>query len=269
MNILPFVFLMILTFSILSIERFQKFSSVRLAQLTYETIFKQKKGRVFNWRQEALYKHSRASFRQLNFRVFLDKELREQTDPKLLKYNRIILLELLKELYQHTSFFKAIKDKRPAFLEELLEDIQNTADQLPKSTIKRIQDISRLELADKELQTVFYKMLKGTIPKERSEFSLPFHCDEPEKCYFSLLDFIHYRKEMKIKLRLAPRELLKAIYPEELVNAILEKRAFLKPKKNPDADKTFESLFKGNQREEIGDELLDFTLTSTNTTPYQ
>ena len=75
-------------------------------------------------------------------------------------------VSLIKILYGNAAFFKEAQKKHPHLIDNLLDAIQEASDKMPDNSIKRIQDIARIQLEDEDLQYVFYRMLKGSIEKD-------------------------------------------------------------------------------------------------------
>jgi hypothetical protein len=263
MNILPLVFLLLLILSALTVENMEKFKAQFAVQHHYQTYLAEAERQSFNERQLKLKKQREArTQRQLSFTYFFDTKLREASKEKA-QQMRLITVELIKELYAEASFYKKLEAERPNFVEELLDEVMASADNLADNEkIRRIEDVQRLKLASPDLQEAFYRMLKGTKRKTVAETDEKVTQRNLEKGYYSLLTFIKHEKNPKIAIHLASRELLKAIYgSNEIANAILQTRKELK--KHPkEGSRQFNDEFKGKQRPEIKDDLLEFKITS-------
>lgn len=255
--------------SVITIEKLEKYKALSIVQKEYQTYLAEMDRYVFNQRQKKMYASDSTSQRQLSFRLFFNKKARE-AHPEKMKQIRFILIELMKGLYSEAAFYKELEQKRPQFLDELLDDFIVAADRLTdKDKIRRIEDIRRVRLADPELQETFYHMLKGTVRKDQLEKSTPLTERNRQKTYLSLLHFLHIKDEQKISVQRSSRELLQAIFGrEELVEAIIAKRNELDAQKDPQAGAQFAQEFKGKQKGGISDDLLDFRISSTDKTPY-
>jgi hypothetical protein len=272
MNILPLVLVLLLMLSVITVEKFEKVKSLIIVQHHYQKYLSEVERKAFNDRQIKLAKKNPSSQRQLIFTYFYDKKFREGHAEQA-KEIRFVTVELMKILYGHTSFYKTMDNKRSNFIDELLDEFIAAADALrANEKIRRIEDIQRVRLADPELQEAFYHMLKGTISK--NELSLlkndrPLSLRNEEKGYLPLLAFLKHQKENpKIVVQLASRELLRAIFgKDDIVEAIIQKRNELDPKSG-DASTQFANEFKGKQRSEISDTLLDFKITATDKSGY-
>lgn len=241
---------------------------------------------------------------RINIRGLVDKTFRN-LDRANWEQSKTILKHLMKDLYEDQTFYKEALHERPGFVDELLSTIENAADQLPKDkAIKKVKDLANLELDDPVLNNILYKMLHGAPEKYNEEESenkplpqLPSLIDNEEnkeedtsqdddilkeetkdpkspEGYISLLDFITIRNSNKIRVYLAPKEVLQAIFQNgNVVNEILVDRAALFSKIMADADPTelkevFKSSFNSRRDPDIGENTLDFTVTKTNPKYY-
>lgn len=274
MNILPLVFTLILILSVLTIEKMDRFKNKVIIQNEYEQAINEGENLVFNLRQRRLYGESSISHRQLTFRPFIHKKLRDEK-PEKYKQIRQITIDLIQVLYGHTKFYKKMEQKRPQFVSQLIDAIQDKCDQMDEKCFKRIDDVARIKLDDPVLQEVFYRMLKGTIGKEESKKPENLSILGNEKTYFPLLTYFSYEElttkkglDNKIKLGLAPRELLLAIYGnqdlvEKLISLRIELTAHLNKKlKKDEAMAKFQAEFDGKQKPGITD-ILDYEITTT------
>jgi hypothetical protein len=141
---------------------------------------------------------------------------------------------------------------------------------MPDKSIKRIQDIAKIDLGDEDLQYVYYRMLKGTIEKDDYKKLKDSKAFNEGKTYLPFLSFVNFNgagdyNTCMIDVGLAPRELLLAIYgKEELVDEIIQRRCELVPKKsceNANASAQFKSEFEGKQKSGIVD-VLKYSITT-------
>lgn len=272
MNILPLVFALIFMLSILTIEKLDNYKNRTLIHQQYEKTLELEERAEFNDREDRLYKNNkRISFQQTPFRLFLKKDDREKNEAKYRQF-RFVAIHLIKELYGKAAFYKAMEQKRPDFVEELLNAIQDEADKMHEKSIRQVEDAARIKLNDPELQAVFYKMLKGTINKKTcKEPSSDVQLDS-ERAYFPLLSFFNFNgMDIKIKIRLAPKELLRAIYgTKELADRVFafgeelsKQLRSKKPELTPDeAQAKFRNEFEGKQSPEIID-ILDYSINKS------
>lgn len=274
MNVLPLILALVLMLSVLTVEKLEKFKHQKIVQEQYQKYLSDNERQKLNDRQESAFGHTLTKDRQqVSFRYIVDKKLREKDPEKAAQY-RLIIIDLIKNVYGEAKFFKDLEKSQGNFVEELLAGIEQAADRAPPKLVVRIEDISRLQLEDPALQKAFYHMLKGTMSKE--EFNnLPKDSPLREKAYVSLLNFINKDEQKGIEIQHAPVETLKAIFgSDEMANRIKIRRKELSKQKEASkgADKTggqtFADEFKGKQRSGISDSILDFKISSSDTTPY-
>ncbi len=270
MNILPFVLTLLLILSVITIEKLERFKNFILVQHQYQTHIENVERYAFNKQQRAKKKDSHADHQQLSFDYFIDKKMLKEGETEKYKQFRRITLDLIKILYGKTQFYKDLEQKRPNVAEELLDSIRASADRLIEDDkIRTIENISRLQLDDFDLQEMFYRMLRGTISKDdlkavnEEDKKRVEELSKNEKAYVPFLTYIRKDSTKTINVWLAPRELLEAIFEsEEIVEAILVKRKELGTNRNADVN-SFKSEFLGKQKQGISDDLLDFPIPST------
>jgi hypothetical protein len=270
MNILPLVLALVLMLTVLTVEKLEKFKNQTVVQAQYQLFLKNSEKQVFNRREKRLYGDFDTSLRQLSFCHIVNKETREK-DAKVTEQLRMLMIELMKIVYGEAAFFKNLERKRSNFLEEMLNKVQEAADNAPKKTIKRIEDIARLKLEDPELQDAFYHMLKGTVKREKIDFANLKDAKQEikEKTYVSLFRFINDIEEPRIMVQRAPREILKAVFvSDEVVEDIIVRRNELAAKKTSGSEDAFKDEFVTKRRDGLDDKLLDFTISGSNKSAY-
>lgn len=271
MNVLPLILALVLMLSVLTVEKLEKFKNQTIVQNQYQAFLKMNQGQIFNKREKSLFGISETTLRQLSFRFLIDKKAREEKSKEAQQY-RMLILELMKIVYGEAAFFKNLQMNRPGFLEELLTAIEQAAEKVPKKTMRRIQDIARLDLEDPELQEAFYRMLKGSISRDQLENVKDKGARFKEKAYASLFTFIHdggTGDPPKIVIQRAPREILKAVFAsDEIVEAIILRRNELSLNKESGSEAQFKSEFIEKRRPGIEDSLLDFKISVGTKTMY-
>lgn len=271
MNILPLILALVLMLSVLTVEKMEKFKNQSIVQKEYQSFLKMSERQVFNKRQKSLYGINDKHLRQLSFRFLFDKKARDR-DPSVAKQYRMLILDLMRNVYGEAPFFKKLELNRSNFLEELLDAIENsTKDE--ENTIKRIQDIARINLKDPELQDAFYHMLKGTVTREElKEIKKNPGTRSKEKAYESLFTYINNNganATPRIVIQRAPPEILKTIFEkDEIVEAIIAKRNELAANKESGSEALFQSEFKEKRRQGLDDKLLDFSISKGDKSSY-
>lgn len=279
MNVLPLILALVLMLSVLTVEKLEKFKNQKIVQEQYQIYLKKNERHMFNKRQRNLYKEYDKTLQQVSFGYLLDKKARDK-GPEEARQFRVVITELMKNVYGEAHFYKELEKQRGNFVEELLNEIEKAADRLPEDKeLKSIEEIARLQLDDPELQQAFYHMLKGTVEREELENMQNSPNMTPrmkEKAYISLLKFID-KEKAPIEIQLAPKETLKAIFgSDEIVNAITTRRneiaanKELEKSKNSDspAAQAFANEFKGKQRPGITENILNFKISTSDKSDY-
>lgn len=264
MYILPLIFTLLLMLSLMSGEKLTQLRNQAVVERAYRNqLEKEREWGMAEHARRLLHKQEEEySLAQLSIRPLIRKDVPGTQEQK--QQIRWLLGELMEVLFGHTQFFQELVETRPTFVDELMDQIQAAAWALPKEQeIREVTEISRLELADPQLQETFYRMLKGTVDVPTFRSQSPSDLDHPiewNKTYPSLLSFLHNRAKLAISLHRAPKELLLAIFgKEELVEKLLRKRQELQQSDLPHKGELFRQEFLGMQRPEIAGELLDFS----------
>lgn len=292
MNVLTLVMTMLMLFSILTYTRLKTFLDFNAVQQEYREYIVGDKLSSFNLIQKNHYnsllgldkgtvsrevdlsadEESREPLRStIPFDYFIDKKTREGK-VKEFEHYREITRRLMEYLYSEHPYFKELKEKRPDFINEILDRIVELSDKGLIKKIKNKKNIPNIDLMDKDLEDAFYRIMKGTREKtwKGNEF-------EERVEYPSLLDFVTFKSGQKaISIYLASGEILMAIYGnKETVNNIFDarKEVLKQLKQNNDFDagmRELKNLFKG--KSVFGnkeDEILDFNVSKTNPAVYQ
>lgn len=309
MNVLALVFAVLMILGLFTHVQLENFKGFYVVKTEYNNFIKQKERAVFNEREERLYRNASSSKgpsktkprgknnsnRNINFRLLLDPEAKEKDQEKYLQH-RLMLKDLMILLFQHTAFYKDIDQKRPTFLDELLDRMVQVTKQ---QEIKTPQEVSKLNLQDDDLQFFYYSMMQGVqkgadkesekepVKKvetykleetEESEEEPPVADEdeefEPDTQSISLKNYLHFNPNQKqIKVWLASKELLQVIFQDSnTADAIIAKREELYPqidKIGKDIATQELEKFKAKKRSDIQDNLLDFQVSKTNPKDYR
>lgn len=258
-------------------------------------------------------KGKKQALSRLSFSAFVDSKMREsyaQEYPQL----HTLAVRLIQTLYKDQRFYREMEQKRPDFVNALLAALQH-AENLPAENLSRANatkpqkiaraaDLANLNLQDPDLNDAFYKMLQGTMtPREKpDQQGGTFGADQKIVCqspgelgeeddegiepgkqeevrspqgYYSLLDFITIQDAGKVRVFLAARPLLMAIFDDPaVVTALLETRCMLYNNvvhgtMTPDqAAQALRTQFLPHSKgfDEI---ILDFSVTKTNPRNYE
>lgn len=248
---------------------------------------------------------------RLSFYLFLNKEEREK-EVEMYKQTRELAKQLMMTLYSHKPPLQKMLLEHSSLFDDVLNEIEKLADNLPKKKkITKAPGLANLEIENKTLWEALYYMLNGQSPLE-PEASLQLVSSKPvvdttvhftfggplinekedqdeeldaaleseeahaQGSYESLLDFITVRNSKKIRVYLASRELLQAIYGDPfIVENIIEARKLLyqqvksDPAQKGAASKSFQDNFSTTGQAASYNLILDFTVSRTNPAGYE
>jgi hypothetical protein len=217
---------------------------------------------------------------------------------------KILLKNLIITLYEHQPFYQKIEAGRAGFVDDLIASITQEIDKLPKEKeLKKTGDLANLLLPDPVLNELLYKILHGAFymddPHKLVEQVDPLTGDaiaeeeipttdnevEPGKNteefkspqgYYSLLDYVTGRKKQKIRVYLAPRNVLLAVFKKDagvVDNIIDERERLFHLADNADQmehlNETFKSQFESRRDSAIDEESLNFSVSKTNPKYYR
>lgn len=307
MNVLLFTTTMILILSSLTYARLEMYRNLSLLQAQFNHYMMNTERATINNQAIIWYKSSpatkkagkesqqkgkRVALSRLSFAAFVDSKKQEayqEEYPQLFELAK----KLFAVLYKDQPFYQAMKQKRPDFEEALLKSLK-LAEELPKDQkLTRAADLSNLNLQDSDLNEIFYKMLQPTsksvktdqqeCPQKEGGGEEEDDAIEPgkkEEKYspadsYSLLDFITLQDAAKVRVYLAPKPLLLALFDDpHTVNALIEMRCHLYNSlingtiTADQATKTFQTQFLSQSRE-FNEKVLDFTVSKTNPRNYE
>jgi hypothetical protein len=242
---------------------------------------------------------------RLNFNIFINKKIQE-ANPKAYPELFLLAKKLMLYLYKEQSFFKTLFEQKPDLLDAVLTRLI-LADDLPdKRKVTAPDDLSTVDLEDPLLNNFMYFVIKGTpVPdkaQEKKEEPAPAvglrtdeeseesdddedeiepnekeHCKSPEG-FYSLSDYIAIQNAVKVRVFLASRALLMAIFDDKnVVDAIISMRKdlFKKVKKKnlpldpKEASQQFESAFSSKSDPHFTKVILDYAVTKTNPKDYE
>jgi hypothetical protein len=285
MNILTTVFTLLMVMAILTYARLETFLEHAGFQREYRNFITEKERAPYNEAQEKLLKEGKSTTEpkggkhlkyQINFDLLLDKTKRENQQEAYLQ-TRELLKKLMEFLYGSHRFLQELKEKRPTLIDELLDRIMQVADkEIYQGKIKRVGDLSTLQLEDPELQDLLYHVLKGS--RDKLKYAEEYREKEG---YLSLTNFITVEDTNRlISVYLAPGEILMALYGDttqvEEVFAIREDLFREREKRSQEnginaiLSKKFADALSG--RSFLGSKenlLLDFSVSGTNPKQYR
>lgn len=312
MNILLFVTTLIMVMGLLTYAKLQTFISYSAIQTEFDNYMKNVERSAINKQAIWIYDNNTASKKQglkgdkkttdslarLSFSIFIDEKKR-QARAQDLGQMTLLTKQLIHILYHDQDFYKEAFKRNQNIVDILLERIYQIAISLPnEKKLTKASDLANLDLGDPELNLFFYKILNGTHTKEELAALEPptpiavlveergeedsQDSDDPEEeeyktptGYRSLLDFITLKDASKIRIYLAPKELLLAIFGDnETVASIINTRnaiykAITTGAKPEEASDQFKLRFEGQVPQEYNKQSLDFKVTKTNPKTYE
>lgn len=208
--------------------------------------------------EERPHKTQSTGSKRINFRILVG-QAKNLTSEKESQFNSLFK-NLITELYGNTNFYKTLIKERPDFVDELLRELRSFSDEKKISHAKQLEN---LELKDAELNKALYFMLKKT----------PDESNEKDPCaQISLLDFLTDSYRTAIRIYLAPKEILTAIFKDpQIVQQILDKRQalFKLVDKDYPLDKATEDFRLAFESYALFHDIVDFTVTKTNPAKYK
>lgn len=299
MNILPFVLAMLMLISIMTYAKLQVFLGNASLQMEYACSMKSQEIFQINLAQLKLYqkkergtdKNSKKDHEKeealgesgrveaqstLNFRAFIDKTAREKS-PDHFQAQYAIIKRLIEQLYYHQPFFIQAQQMRGDIVDQLLEAMMEKSQEPQyQDKITQVKHLANIDLENPELQNILIEMLKGY--NQAAEI---LTCGSKSKrakkiihTYPSLQDFLNVQKAQPLRLWLAPKEILLAIFDDEsFVESMMKSRMEiyrkLKKFQNQElklqrqvASQDFKALFLGKIPPNT-EQLLNFQATTT------
>lgn len=311
MNVLLFVTCFLLILSTLTYAKIDSFRYFMSTQAQFEFYMHQLENAYTNKAAEKWYettianKHSAgpaprgspptSSSPRLSFKILIDTEMQAK-NPIAYAHALTWAKTLMQNLYGKYAFYQEAVKKRPSFADELLARLNQAVEELPPQLRpKSASELANLVLGD-EFDEIFYLMLKGNpTPTSRKEKQaakneLSYIAeggpaeDEQDIAqaalervnsdgYDSLLNYITLQNTTKVRVFLAPREVLRAIFGQaEIAQSIIQTRyecyqSVMRGELPESATKQFQINFEGYMQGHDA-ELLDFRVSKTNPLKY-
>lgn len=220
--------------------------------------------------------------------LFINKDQDRSSD--IYRQTRELLKHTILDLYKDQDFFKKAIQERASLVDELIEEIEFSTDQLSEDDkIKRLEMLTTLPFRSRELHHLFFLMLEG-VPKQTAPLSkeitplepIIFDTDDEDiikeesseshspSGNISLLDVVSIKKSKKVRVFLASRTILNAIYEDpSLTERIIERRRELYKQVRQDSSrkdeltKQFQEEFAHAGRAQEFSAILNFAVTNT------
>lgn len=244
MNILTLVFTLILILSAITYTRFEQFRHFIIQRSFYEKHVTEDERVTFNRRERNKYQSNNGSPKRVTLSgiLKLGKEgpgvpLKPE-DEERIKKEKIILKELIQNLYKDQPFYRTLEEKREGFVNEIVDRLPDRLKAMveqaekPDSVIRSEEDLAKVDLGDAELQLAFYLMLKGTDKKAGPEYDKNAFNKLPTGRYYPLLDFIKYADKGEVSIYASPSEVLDVFFNPEDIQIIVASRKEVAKLKN-------------------------------------
>ncbi len=269
MNIILLIFAFISTISLITYAQLANLRELAAVRKEYACYMETQERAAFIEAQNRLYDNYHrkgkekdgdgtrvSASRKLNLHSFLyaqEDSIRSYTIDTILK-------NLLDILYQEQTFYIELKEKRPYFVEELIQKLKNSLNEDKKFNLDKPANLCNIELHDEELQYFLALILSGTQTQ----------CGETEGIH-SLEPLIETKKTVDpIRIQLTSKEMLLAIYRNsQIVDEILAKREELQRKVKKDlsqkttASQQFKDLYENLIPQGFDPSFFNFEITST------
>lgn len=235
---------------------------------------------------------------RIGIKLFVDKQARIKGDEW--SQTKILFKNLLDVLYQDQPFYQDLAAKRSSFVDEIIEELVQSIDELPREMKpKTAADLANIRLPDPQLDKALYFMLRGapykqigqpqqsdqrsrleegnqeevepdtTTPEDQKLEEEEMQEHVSSKGYYSLLDFVTLSAPPKVRIYLAPREVLMAIFLDpRTVDSVIQERAELHKQAKAGSDvkelgTKFKNEFERYKDPLIDEKSLDFSVSKT------
>ena len=203
----------------------------------------------------------------------LNPSFRQQHPDDLIKYGELFKA-VARQLYFEQPFFKNLEKDRPQFLDEIMREIVEISER--GKPIANFNKLMFEKWSDPNLKRAFSLMLAES-PSYRKPVKVKIEKDDEEKekeesiinrnGIITLNDYFHFIYKDKIRLWLAPKPVLIALFRNsELVDALMQDRKQNYPKlisgiyERDDLEKYLHETYGGKSAYET---FIDYTVTKT------
>jgi hypothetical protein len=318
MNVLIFVTTILMLLSLMTYARLETYRNSQAFQSIFKHYMQETERGVINGQAQTVYesivvkeddkkgetKKNPAIDANPRIAIGLLFDPTRDSQVKDWEQTKILLKNLIETLYDKQPFYQKIHQQRPVFIDELINAIMKTVDDLPaEKKPKKTTDLGNLKLLDPVLDDALYKILHGapnlnvvTYEQKRVEqqndsnkFSEDDIATTGENVesgqesdtyqspggYYSLLDYVTGKKKPKIRIYLAPRNVLLAIFKDETtVDTIINERESLyrqavDSEKMEPFNESFKNQFEKLRDQAIDPETLNFSVSKTNPKYYR
>ncbi len=273
-----FVMAMLMLMSLMTYSKFNEYRIQATLQHQFDNYMQYQERNYFNDRSVDKYnethvrkkngskekgKTRNSSLSKLPIGVLLD---RSQQSVGTDKYDMVRLLfkDLIIKTYGQYDFLAQALKEKPDSIDELIVRFPEAVENLPNNQkISKPKDLADIDLDNSLLNETLYKLLKG------SQFLYDSKEGLVEEGYPPLTDFITISKGTKIRVYLAPSELLNILFDPNTVDEIIRAREFFYLEVYNDrldaneATERFQTMFEGAINSNTSLDFLDFTVSKT------
>ena len=209
---------------------------------------------------------------KLSWSIFLDQDERDK-DPSKLKHTIELSKKLIFNQFSDQKTVTLMIENNPDILDRLFSSLMNAVNKLtPDMKIKKIAQLSSVDLQDDELNLLRYELFKENAYVNTSKEDKPKNND---KDTYSLLDQLTLDAK-PTRFYLASKVLLKSFFNQNmgLVDQVIQKRISLHSevtsaaKTNQEATAEFKAFLK-SVYPYINDNHFDYSVTKTDPKKYE
>lgn len=310
MNIILFVTALVMALALMTYGKWEAYRNLHVVESQFKNYMEKTERSAINQAAEKWYKTTTVSKgkgggggkttqanSRLSFHLFVDAQAQQKASKEFAQ-TQYLAKKLIYVLYAQAPFYKQLLHDDPQFVDQFLASLM-VADSLPKEKkLKYAKDLNALKLPNPILDDFLYKILKGAPdpnqekPPEPNQHLLPPPPPQMEEDdedpdpdiaqefhspvgYHSVLDSITLQPSKKVRVFLASRYLLTAIFNDKsTVDEVLRERQRLYQAvvagaiQAKDASKQFESSFAQRADTNVNG-ILDFTVSKTNPKNYE
>lgn len=185
----------------------------------------------------------------------------DDTDDSYKQFAKAFLEKLIYTLYEDQNFFQDAVNKNPTIVNDTIEYfIRALSIEYENDRLKKIENIANIPINDKEIELFYYTMNKGTQVVSNDDEKYP-----------RLIDFLTLDASKKLRVWLAPKEILNIMFGDEATadSIVAFRRGLYKDLKknkemtNEKATKTLEDECKNRLRSDVSYDYVDFTASKT------
>lgn len=306
MNILIFVISLVMLLSLMTYGRLDMYRNFMITQGEFERYIVKEERNAINSGAEQWYKWTNIANKKRTQKSSASSEgvpyisiyslTNPKNDPIEISQEQVqkeLLKRLIHILFSSRTEFQESLNKNPNAVDDLIQAIEMAASKLSqeKKSLKNISELLKLDLENPQLQDLYYWIMKGyKVPIAEDATGSPFieensdtdsddDANESAGEYLhqrgtiSLLDFITLNNKNKIRVFLAPPQILFAIFgdPYTVDDVVKTRQEMYQQMQNNGDSKTLSEQFKEKffTRANIPDSALDFSVSTTNPRQYE